>query len=83
MEKKGKSDEAQIVYTKRLKMSKLKELDKKLLNATNADYAKVKSEMDSMKKQIYVNEFRQEARIKGFENAKNYTKKQSMTEFAM
>ncbi len=83
-EKKDANDENKQMFTKRLKMAKLKELDRRLWEANRLggnERAKVQKELDYVKKEIYVNEFKMESRMKGFENARKNVKKQALSEF--
>ncbi len=80
-EEKNKTEDSNVMFTKRLKKAKLKDLDKKLLTASGADYTRYSRELDQVKGEIYTNEYRLEARKKGFENAKTINKRQALSEF--
>lgn len=72
---KDKKEDSSVMFTKRLKKAKLKDLDKKLLTAQGAEYNKYQRELQQVKGEIYTNEYRLEARKKGFENAKTINKR--------
>lgn len=80
-DEKNKTEDSNVMFTKRLKKAKLKDLDRKLLTATGADYNKYSRELDQVKGEIYTNEYRLEARKKGFENAKTINRRQALSEF--
>lgn len=68
------------MFTRRLKKAKLKDLDKQLLSATGNEAAKLRSELDYVKKEVFTCEKKAEQRRKGFEKAKNI-QKQTLSEF--
>ena len=72
---------ASEMFTKRLQKSKLKELERDLHEAKPKDQFKIKSQMDALKKAVFVDERRVEQRKAGFEFAKKNVRKEAMSEF--